>query len=75
MCEDDEEVEEILLDFIPNATQDRQLQSLLKKMSDFDSVMKKLQDNSVNIAKTRVLFDKIIEVFINLFNDYEYYIN
>ena len=67
MCDDDEEVDVILSELIPNANQDRQLQILLKKMGDFDSVMKKLQDNSLNIARTRVLFDKIIEVHSSQF--------
>ncbi len=67
MCEDDEGVDEILSELLPNANQDRQLQLLLKKMGDFDSVMKKLQDNTLNIARTRVLFDKIIEVHYSEF--------
>lgn len=67
MCDDDEGVDVILSELMPNANQDRQLQILLKKMGDFDSVMKKLQDNSLNIARTRVLFDKIIEVHSSQF--------
>jgi hypothetical protein len=55
---------DVMLDLIPDATENRRLSEYLQKLSHFESVSKKLQgsgDNRMTVFKAREILDQLIK--------------
>ena len=58
--------DEGLRDFILSVAEEIQLQIVLEKLKDFESVSKHLQKDAANMGEARALFDSLLEFYPDL---------
>ena len=58
--------DEGLRDFILSVAEEFQLQTVLEKLKDFESVSKHLQKDAANMGEARAIFDSLLDFYPDL---------